>query len=84
MLKNFKMAGEEKIKKLLEENFKFDPCYLPALVKLSGELKGTKDQKLDEILEDTLSEFNLSKEDLDKFIDQHRSDLIEEAKRINL
>ncbi len=78
------MAGEEKIKKLLEENFRFDPCYFPALVKLSGELKGTKDQKLDEILEDTLSEFNLSREDLDKFIDQHRSDLIEEAKRINL
>ncbi len=78
------MAKEDKIIKLVEENFRFNPCYFPALVKLSGELKGTKDQKIEEILEDTLSEFNLSREDLEEFINQHRSDLIQEAKRINL
>jgi len=76
------MTQKDKFKKFFEQNFKFDPLYFPALIKLGAELSGSNDQKLDEILEDTLSEFSLSKEDLESFIKKHKDELIKEAKRL--
>ena len=73
---------KDKIEKLVEENFKYDPCYLPAVLKLSTELKGEKNQRIDNLLEDTLSEFSISHEDFQKYIDMHRSELEEEAKKL--
>lgn len=73
---------KDKIEKLVEENFKYDPCYLPAVLKLSTELKGEKNQRIDNLLEDTLSEFSISHEDFQKYIDTHRCELKEEAKKL--
>ena len=72
----------DKIDKLLENNFHFDPCYLPALLKISTELKGAKNQLLEDILESTLSSSNLSQEDLENYIKEHEPELVEEAKRL--
>jgi len=74
----------DKVDKLLESNFHFDPCYLPALLKVSTELHGGRDDHLEELLESTLSESNLSDEDLKRYIEDHKQELLEEAKRIEL
>jgi hypothetical protein len=72
----------DKIDKLLASNFHFDPCYLPALLKVSTQLRGGADDRLEELLESTLSESNLSQEDLEQYIEEHKTKLVEEAKRL--
>jgi|GEM_PF-3180558 hypothetical protein len=72
----------DKIDRILQNKFRIDPCYIPALLKLSSELKGEPDEKLDELLESTLSESNLSQEDLESYIKMHKPELMEEAKKI--
>jgi hypothetical protein len=74
---------KEELEKLIEESFRYDPCYLPAVLKLSTELKGEKSERLDNILEDTLSEFSISREDFQKYIDEHRLELEAEARKLN-
>ena len=61
-----------KIDELLQDNFHLDPCYFPALLKVSTELQGRQDGRLEEILESTLSESNLSQEDLENYIREHK------------
>jgi len=75
---------KDALEKLIEESFRYDPCYLPAVLKLSTELKGEKNERLDNILEDTLSEFSVSREDFQKYIAEHRGELEEEARKLNL
>jgi hypothetical protein len=75
---------KDKIDQLMNENFRFDPCYLPAVIKLSTELKGEKLENLDNLLDESLSEFSISHEDFQRYIDQHRCELEEEARKISL
>jgi len=75
---------KDKIERLVEQNFRFDPCYLPAMLKLSTELKGEKSGRLDGILDDTLSQFSISHEDFERYIDEHRGELEQEARKLNL
>ncbi len=72
----------DKIDKLLESNFRLDPCYVPAMLKVSTKLQGSDDAHLDELLEGTLSSSNLTRQDLETYIDLHRDELEEEAKRL--
>jgi len=72
----------EKIDRMLESNFRLDPCYVPALLRVSTELKGARDNHLDELLEGTLSSSNLSQKDLETYIDMHREELEAEAKKL--
>jgi len=64
------------------DNFRYDPCYLPAVLKLTSELKGLKDERIDNLLDDTLSEFSISHEDFQRYIEAHRGELEEEARKI--
>ena len=74
---------KDKIAQLMNENFRFDPCYLPAVIKLSTELKGEKLENLDNLLDESLSEFSISHEDFQRYIDRHRCELEEEARKLS-
>jgi hypothetical protein len=74
---------KDKIDELMEKNFRFDPCYLPAVLKLSTQLKGEKIDKLDDLLDESLSEFSISHEDFERYIDAHRGELEEEARKLS-
>jgi len=53
------------------------------LLKLSCEIQGKNPEPLGEILEETLSEFSLSKEDLNRYIEAHKPELMEEARKFS-
>ena len=74
---------KDKIDELLGKNFRFDPCYLPAVIKLSTELKGEKTDRIDDLLDQSLSEFSISHEDFQRYIDTHRGELEEEARKLS-
>lgn len=73
---------KDKIDDLMERNFRFDPCYLPAVLKLSTELKGERIDRLDDLLDQSLSEFSISHEDFQRYINEHRGELEEEARKL--
>jgi hypothetical protein len=74
---------KDKIDELVLKNFRFDPCYLPAVLKLSTELKGEKIDRLDDLLDQSLSEFSISHEDFQRYITEHRCELEEEARKLS-
>jgi len=74
---------KDKIDELVGKNFRFDPCYLPAVIKLSTELKGERTERIDDLLDQSLSEFSISHEDFQRYIDAHRGELEEEARKLS-
>jgi len=69
-------------KQQLKTDFHSDSCYLPAMLKISTELKGNPDDNLEELLESTLSESGRGLEDLENYLREHKKELVEEAKRL--
>ena len=74
----------DKLDDLLKGRFRFDPLYTVAILKVSHELRPEPLTGFDEILEDTLTDFNLDRSSLEAYVDKHREDLVATCREMGI
>ena len=74
----------DKLDDLLKGHFRFDPLYTVAILKVSHELRSEPLQGFEEILEDTLTDFNLDRSSLENYVAEHREDLIATCREMGI
>lgn len=69
---------------LLDQDFRYDPLYGVAMLKVSFNLRPQRWQGFDDILKDTLQSLEVDESELDKFVTTHRSNLELACKMIGI
>lgn len=63
--------------KFFEENFRYDPLYPLAMLRVSSDLKGTIWAGINDIIDQTLKELEISEDKLDAYVDEHKDELVQ-------
>jgi hypothetical protein len=74
----------DKLDDLLRGHFRFDPLYTVAILKVSHELRSEPLDGFDEILEDTLTDFNLDRGSLESYVAAHRDELVATCRQMGI
>ena len=74
----------ERLDDLLRGHFRFDPLYTVAILKVSHDLRSEPLDGFEEILEDTLTDFNLDRSSLEVYVAEHREELIATCREMGM
>ena len=69
---------------LMERDFRYDPLYGVAMLKVSFNLRPQRWVGFDEILKDTLRELEVDEYELDEYVSEHRHNLEMACKMIGI
>ena len=74
----------DKLLEILEKNFRYDPLYPLAMLKISSELKGTIWAGVERIIQDTLKELEISEDRLNDYLTQHKAELVQVSQELGI
>lgn len=74
----------DKLDDLLKGHFRFDPLYTLAILKVSHDLRPEPLAGFEEILEDTLTDFNLDRSRLERYVAEHREELVATCREMGM
>ncbi|OGP58004.1 MAG: hypothetical protein A2V67_11045 [Deltaproteobacteria bacterium RBG_13_61_14] len=74
----------DKLDDLLKGRFRFDPLYTLAILKVSHDLRTEPLAGFEEILEDTLTDFNLDRSSLEFYVAEHREALVATCREMGI
>ena len=74
----------DKLDDLLKGRFRFDPLYAVAVLKVSHELRSEPMAGFEEILEDTLTDLNLDRSNLEAYVTEHREALVATCREMGI
>ena len=69
---------------LLDRDFRYDPLYGVAMLKVSFNLRPQRWRGFDDILKNTLRELDVDEQELDQFVTEHRHNLEMACKMIGI
>ena len=69
---------------ILDKDFRYDPLYGVAMLKVSFNLRPQRWAGFDDILQDTMQGLDVNKKDLDRFIADHHDHLQQACKEIGI